>query len=289
MTPRVSIGIPVYNGERFLPATLDSILKQTFQDWELILSDNASTDLTHEICQEYAQRDRRVRYYRNDRNLGSARNFNRTVELATGEYFKSASADDLCDPSLVSRCVSVLDTHPEVVLCYSRTTLIDENSRPLRRYQDRLDLRSPEVVERFRDALHVGLVNVLQGLMRLETLRRSGLLGGYVGSDVVLVGELALYGQFYELPQRLFFRRIHPAAFSSLTSAERRQAFVDPTVTARSRLHLWRHYREYVRAIARAPVSRREKVKLFYTLGRAAIASRGVLGSEIAEIVRREA
>ncbi len=289
MIPRVSVGLPVYNGERFLPETLDSILKQTFRDWELIISDNASTDHTRDICLEYAQRDRRVRYYRNDRNLGSAKNFNRTVELARGEYFKSASADDLCGPELLARSVPVLDTHHEVVLCYARTTLIDENGQHLGPYQDRLDLRSPKAVQRFRDALSRSrLINVLQGLTRLGPLRQTGLLGGYVGSDVVLVVELALHGQFHELPQWLFFRRMHSAAFSSLTSLEERQLFVDPSVATRSRLHFWRHYREYMRVVARAPASWHEKAQLIYTIARGVIASRRTLGREIVETLRRD-
>ena len=282
MTPRVSIGVPVYNGERFLAETLDSVLAQTFGDIEVIISDNASTDRTREICAEYQKRDSRVRYYRNDQNLGSTRNFNRTVDLATGEYFKSASADDLCAPELVSQCVSVLDAQPQVVLCYGRTTLIDEHSRSTQPYEDRLDLRSPRPTERFRDALtKVRLVNVLQGVMRLRALRQTGLLGGYVGSDVVLVVELTLYGQFHELPQRLFFRRLHSGAFSSLTSTESRQAFLDPSVRSTSRLHFWRHYKEYLRAIRRAPVSATEKAQLIYTTVRMGALSWRVLAREV--------
>ena len=97
--PRVSIGLPVYNGENFLEFALDSILGQTFQDFELIISDNASTDATESICRRYAAKDSRIRYYRNPNNQGAAQNYNRVFALARGEYFKWAAHDDVCKPN----------------------------------------------------------------------------------------------------------------------------------------------------------------------------------------------
>ena len=96
--PRVSVGIPVFNGERFLAETIESILAQTFKDFEIVISDNASTDRTEEICRSYAARDPRIRYNRNDTNRGAAWNHNRVFELARGEYFKWQSHDDFCAP-----------------------------------------------------------------------------------------------------------------------------------------------------------------------------------------------
>ena len=270
MRPRVSIGVPVFNGARYLAATLDSILAQTFADFEVIISDNASTDRTPEICALYQRRDSRIRYYRNDVNLGSARNFDRTVDLATGEYFKCANADDLCEPTLVAECVAVLDAHPEVVLCYGRTTLIDEHGGSLGPYEDRLDLRSPLPTERFRQALaKVGLVNVLQGVMRLDALRRTGVLGKYVGSDVVLVVELTLHGQFYELPEFLFSRRLHDES-ESVCNFRRG-----------SQLHFFRHYVQYLRAIWRSRIRVWEKAQLTYMIVRMMVASRRGLAREV--------
>src|SRR5438128_3187989 len=110
--PSVSLGLPVFNGEAFLVQVLESILAQTYGDFELIISDNASTDATPDICRVYAARDPRIRYVRNATNVGAARNFNRVFQLSTGEYYKLANADDVCAPTLVERCVAVLDTHP---------------------------------------------------------------------------------------------------------------------------------------------------------------------------------
>src|SRR5207249_10009521 len=143
MSPRVSIGVPVYNGERYLGATLDSLLAQTFGDFELIICDNASTDGTEAIARAYAGRDARVRYVRQERNLGPPRNYNHAFELSRGEYFRWFPSDDLAAPQSVARCVEVLDREPSVVLAYPKPTLIDEDGRVLRDYEDRLDLRSP--------------------------------------------------------------------------------------------------------------------------------------------------
>ena len=92
--PRISIGMPVYNGEQFLAGALDSVLTQDFEDFELIISDNASEDGTQKICLDYAARDRRIRYYRNEMNIGGSRNHSRVFELSAAEYFKWAHYDD---------------------------------------------------------------------------------------------------------------------------------------------------------------------------------------------------
>jgi len=278
--------LPVYNGERFLRETFESILGQTFRDFELIVSDNASTDATAEICREYEARDPRVRYFRNETNIGMAPNLRRVIALSSGQYFKLANADDVSAPRLVEKCVSVLDQRPEVILCYGRTTLINEHGAPLRPYDDRLDLRQPRAVDRFRQAQdRIGLVNVPQGVMRLEALRRTGLVGNYVGSDVVLVVELALHGQFFELPEPLFFRRIHAGAFSSLPTLESRQEHVDPIRKRRFFLILWRHQVEYARAVLRAPVSLADKGQLLWRALRRAVVLRHELIGELSATV----
>ena len=124
--PRVSIGMPVYNGEKYIEAAIKSILAQTYSEFELIISDNASTDRTMTICQAYVAEDRRIHYYRNDHNLGAAPNFNRVFELSSGEYFKWASSDDVIAPDYLEKCVNVLELNPEVILSYPRTRIINE-------------------------------------------------------------------------------------------------------------------------------------------------------------------
>ena len=117
--PRLSIGLPVYNGEDYLAESLEALLGQTYEDFELIISDNASTDGTTDICRRYARQDSRIRYFRQSRNLGCNPNHNFVIEQARGELFKLASDDDLYARDLLKRCVDVLDECPRYVLVHS--------------------------------------------------------------------------------------------------------------------------------------------------------------------------
>ena len=286
--PTVSIGMPVYNGARFLPESLETILRQTYTDFELIISDNASTDNTEEICRRFASLDTRVHYHRMETNLGAAANYRQVFELARGHYFRWAPADDLFAPDSVECCVRTLDDHPEAVLCYPKTVLINENGGVIRPYDDDLHLPFPDAVERFRRAKkQIGLVNVLYGLIRASTLRQTSLMGHYSGADMVFVLELSLYGQFIEIPHPLFFRRIHPAAMSSKKSVEGDQEFFDPKTKGRLFMRSWRHHFEEGTAILRSPLKWKDKGRLMYVVGRSGIISRQELLKELIWVIRQ--
>ncbi len=207
--PRVSIGLAVFNGEKYLEAAIESILAQTFEDFELIISDNASTDRTGEICKKYAARDSRIRYSRNETNIGGANNENLTFRLSRGEYFRWAAHDDICAPRLLERCVEVLDSHPEVVLCHSAVVEIDENGTP-QRTQMRSEGSAGSPFHRFRRlTTRVHKCEATYGLMRSAVLRKTRLQLNYTDSDRVLLCELALHGPFYQIAEPLFFKRFH--------------------------------------------------------------------------------
>ncbi|SDT58779.1 glycosyltransferase [Jiangella sp. DSM 45060] len=211
--PRLSLGMPLYNAERYVAQAFDGLLAQDFADFEIIVSDNASTDRTWEICEQYARRDPRIRLYRNPENLGAAYNYNRTVDLARGPLFRWVAYDDVCAPTLLRRCVDALDADADAILAYPQTMLIDDDGAPLRPYRDGLDLRSAHAYRRVAQyARHWSLCNAVFGVMRSEVLRASGRIRPYPSSDVVLLAELAALGQFHEVPERLFFRRIHQAS-----------------------------------------------------------------------------
>jgi glycosyltransferase involved in cell wall biosynthesis len=217
--PRVSIGLPVYNGERYLAEALKSLLSQTFRDFELIISDNASTDRTDKICRHYAAQDSRIRYYRNATNLGAAPNFNRTAELAKGEYFQWACYDDLWSPECLERCVEVLDRDPSVVLCHTLVRIIDEKGAAIKEFKHHLvkpttapppsaSARDPE--ERFNRMLYERGCYSILGLMRLSALHKTRGHEAYTHGDGVLMARLALLGRYYEIPEPLFLNRDHP-------------------------------------------------------------------------------
>lgn len=271
--PRVSIGMPVYNGEVYLKDALDSILMQTFSDFELIISDNGSTDQTAEICQAYAAKDQRIRYYRSEQNLGAGWNFNRVVELATGEFFRWACHDDICAPKLLEECVQILDAHPEVVLSYPQTLIINEHGQEVQKYFDGFDLRLAEPYKRFSQYLNLVRsghgCHPIFGLIRLDTLQKTARMGIYPSSDLVLLGELTLYGEFFEIPQYLFLKRDHPNTSVRAHRAFRnRIAWYDPTKKGKLHLTRWKWFTEYVSAIARSPINSGEKTRCYLLLSK---------------------
>ncbi len=210
-SPIVSIGLPVYNGETFLKDTLESILQQTFSNFELIISDNASTDATEKICKSFVSKDERIRYHRNESNLGAAKNYNQLVDMAKGEYFKWAAADDLIAPEYLTLCVDVLDNNPDILISQTTVRLIDENSQHIKDYDDHLHFISELPHVRLNNYLFrkVGMWNAIFGLIRIDQLRETPLIGTYISSDQVLLGELILRGKVHQIPKRLFSRRIH--------------------------------------------------------------------------------
>jgi len=285
--PRVSVGVPVYNGERYLAEALDSLLAQSFTDVELIVCDNASTDRTAEIGRSYATKDKRVRYVRNETNIGLSRNYGRVFELSSGEYFGWHPADDRSGAESLARCAAVLDYQPTVVLAYPKTKFIDEAGRVTSEYDDRLHLQAASPSERFQQLLErLGYVNALYGLMRADVLRRTRLLGNYPGADVVLLAELSLYGTFWEVPEFLFYRRFHTEASSSM-DPDRLRRLWDPNGRQRMYLLEWRRFLGLSRAIARAPLGTGEKVRAGSYLVRRAIWRRDELVRELSAAVRQ--
>lgn len=128
----VSIGLPVYNGEKYLRRAIDSLLAQDYEGFELIISDNASTDRTAEICQKYQLKDHRVHYYRNENNMGGAWNFSRVLELASGEFFMWTADDDIWKPEFISSLLTELQNHPEAGVAMCATDVVGEDERLIR-------------------------------------------------------------------------------------------------------------------------------------------------------------
>jgi glycosyltransferase involved in cell wall biosynthesis len=281
--PRLSIGLPVYNGERYLALALDALLAQSFTDFELIISDNASTDRTEEICRRYLAMDGRIRYFRQPVNFGAAPNHNFVVDQARGELFKWASHDDLYGRELLLRCVEALDARPEVVLCHAWEAFIDAEGAIVHTVDYRLASDSPSAPRRFADLLFVQGGDDLYGVIRTEVLRRTPLHGSYHHAERTLVAELGLYGPFHQVPEVLYFRRDHPDRAERARSTRRaRAANFDPRRASRLRHPVIRLLLEYlwgyVAAIRRAPLSRSERLRCYGHLARWA-ASRSLPGA----------
>jgi glycosyltransferase involved in cell wall biosynthesis len=258
--PRLSIGLPVYNGEKYLAASLDALLGQSFEDFELIISDNASTDGTAGICRRYMKQDSRIRYICQARNIGAAPNHNFVVGQARGELFKWASGDDLYGLDLLKCCVDALDEYPHIVLAHSWTALIDSSGLVTEAIEYPLATASLRAPERFQSMLYGKAGDDSYGVIRTEVLRRTSLHDSYHHADRTITTEFVLHGPFYQVPDWLYFRRDHPdRAERAHPTVRTRCANLDPCRADRLRHPTVRLYAEYlwgyVAAIRRAPLS----------------------------------
>ena len=280
--------MPVFNGAESIAASIESLLAQTFGDFELVICDNASTDATAEVCARYAAADSRVRYHCNPQNLGANPNYNLALARASAPFFKWASANDLCAPTFLERCLEPLQADPAVVLAYPRTTLIDGGGSAIGAYADELDLREDDPCVRLQHVLErLRLNNVMNGVIRRATLSRIPPIGPYPPADLALVVELALYGKFVEVPEPLFFRRFDRASTLSLRDERDVLPFHDPSGRRRMLLSQWRLHAAYFGAAWRAPLTRRERRRAFGYLGRQLYWSRRLLWADVVTASRK--
>jgi hypothetical protein len=286
--PKVAVGLPVFNGENFVSQAIESVLGQTFTDFELIISDNGSTDATPEICRNYARRDPRIRYERSEHNVGAAANFNRVFHLSRSPYFKWAADDDVIAPTYLERAVQELDADPSVVLAFpqallinadnsllpfapDRNAFIDSSGRPwYGRFLPIPALEAVDPIVRFRSILlDVQWCLEVFGLMRSDALRQTSLIGSFFGSDKVLLAELSLLGRFSRIEESLFHRRCHTKQSTALTPREQAQwisgrrpgLFVLPQTHSMS---------GYLNALQTAPLSMRDRLRGYAAVARLA-------------------
>jgi glycosyltransferase involved in cell wall biosynthesis len=206
--PRVSIGMPIYNAESLLTRALDALLNQTYTDFELIISDNASTDTTWAICEAYARKDSRISLYRNETNYGYVYNFNRVLELAQGEYFMWAAHDDLWEPQFLAECVRNLDEHPEAILAFTgfkRIILYTEQATILNPHFS----NEPQAYRRVIEYLnHEPANSILYGLYRRSMLENVGTMPGGYGADTLWLLRCVLQGSLVQSKSTLFTQYI---------------------------------------------------------------------------------
>jgi len=266
---KVSIAVPAYNCEKYISQSLDSLLGQTYGDFELVISDNASSDGTQEICRRYVAMDKRVRYIRRTENIGGPGNFRYVFAQCSGQYHKWSTADDFWHPQFLEEAVAVLDGRPDVVLCYPKTRLIDASGAPLSDYEDRLDLADDSPRARFR-ALYelIGLCNAHLGLIRREAMLQTRLIAAHKASDVDFLGELALLGKFKLLPAVRFYRRFHQDSSSwARDDKEHQQLYYDPGHRSEGS-DTWRRLRFQWAMLWRSSIGLADKLALSKDLAR---------------------
>lgn len=280
---RVSIGLPVYNGENYLRETIESLLGQTYEGLELVIADNASTDGTESICREFAATDPRVRYFRHDRNLGAAPNYNFTVEQSHGEYFMWNAHDDLRGDRFVEAALDMHKEHPTAASVISVTTRIDQHGKRIRRRRAPAGLLSDDIAERLHSTLidrHPGVL--IFGLMRREVLDATNRHGAFPGADRLLAVELALRGPFVEIPEDLFFMRDHPSRYVRMERGAEKDAWWDTARAAHFDAPALRRMRGYLAAIRNADMTSVERNRCLRALVRASGHNSVAIGRETA-------
>jgi glycosyltransferase involved in cell wall biosynthesis len=260
--PLVSIGLPVRNSERQIAQTIDSVLAQTLGDFELIVSDNASTDATVAVAERYMQRDPRIRLLRQSVNRGVSANWNAVARAARGRYFKWQAGNDLMKPELLEECVRVLEALPDVVLAYGRTRWMDTDGTPLDLCDEDFSVLEERPAQRFaRVARDMSINNQINaGVIRTAALRRTRLLGCYPTDDLVLMAELALHGKVLLLPDELFRRRTGADVSTPNRSAMQIAVHHNPTATRPNRFLSWRRQAGRYAACLRAPLPLNERL-----------------------------
>jgi glycosyltransferase involved in cell wall biosynthesis len=298
--PLVSIGLPVYNGERFLTQAVESILSQTYESFELIISDNGSTDRTEAICRKFAARDPRVQYHRVEDNRGAAWNFNRVVELAKGPYFKWVAHDDMIAPSYLEACVRVLEEDPSVVLCCTGVREIDSSGATVRDriFDHRID--SSRVDDRFFDlVLAWHNCYYIFGVIRRSALDATPLMGNYSSGDSVLIARLGLLGRFRQLEDMAFLARSHEdqsmKVFNKFDTeikgmdAHSYTEWFDPSIRGKLIFPHWRILSEMGSSVLGTRMQARENLVCGYVLARWVYRFRRQLTTDLVRALRATA
>lgn len=220
----ISIGLPVYNGHKYIRQSLDSLLNQDYKNFELIISDNGSIDETQQICLEYAKRDNRIKYYRSETNAGAAWNFNHVFELASGEYFMWASHDDYFDKRYLSSCLDVLSQSQSVVLVGTICQSLDSRTdKPL--FIDKgfstISINPLKRFMKYKTTIHAGkhIGALFYGLWKRSLMKGRKPIKKVVGCDHILLAEFCFKGEFVTISEELMVKRWGGASLSHESNA----------------------------------------------------------------------
>ncbi|MFH1461879.1 MAG: glycosyltransferase family 2 protein [bacterium] len=173
----VSIGMPVFNGENFIRQALDSLLAQKYENFEINISDNASTDKTEKICKEYLAKDDRVHYYRNNRNMGAGVNFKRVLDLSKGEYFMWAACDDMWHSDFISSCVKILEDNKNIGMAFSNIVNINSFGQIIRKYpsfEQFSGINNTKIISNYvKDPEIMGKANLIYSVYKLNSFKKT--------------------------------------------------------------------------------------------------------------------
>lgn len=293
--PRVTVGVPVYNGEQYLARALDSLLHSDYPNLEVIICDNASTDATPEIAARYTSVDGRFRYFRSELNLGAAENFNKTFALATGTYFRWLGHDDWCTTDYDSRCVAVLEREVDSAVVFASQNIVrgDRVLSVTRQPIEQAASRHPVARARCLSWHLRDPTAPVFGLMRREVLARTGMIRNAPEPDRLLIHEMALYGRIRMLDEPLFFHYrglAHSLHYGENPKLRRRSfEWLHPDNRDKRQLTTARVLLEHWHAIVRSDISAIEKSLCWWHVLSAALVRRPISRWRRSRSLRRSA
>jgi glycosyltransferase involved in cell wall biosynthesis len=257
----VSVGLPVYNGERYLDTALRTLVEQTHADLDIIISDNASTDRTQEICESYAARDARIRYFRQPVNRGGAFNHTFVARQAKGPYFRWYSYDDWLGPECIAQCARVLDEDESVVLAWAQQTSVYEAELVVE-YETEPPWDDGTSRSRVRSLLKPPTHESLLGYCYpIYALLASLPMGAFFGSDHVILVSWAMAGSWRRLPEGMFFCRRHDANSTSAKSIHEVATWMDPNTTPGRSMPFVRRFVGFLRAVGHADLTVSDRLR----------------------------
>jgi len=221
--PKISIGIPVYNGEHFLDEKIKSILDQTFSDYEIIISDNASTDKTSIICNKFAKNEPKIRYIRQEKNIGIWENFNFVLKEAKGDYFLWSSVDDIMLPTYLEKTLDIISSNKNISCCFTKIKLYGESDNLKNDLKvsliERIKKKFTQLI--FNDELgaysakgsyekridvyfkNLSHNQIFYGMYRTEQIKRSFVKKSFLWYDAATILNILKYGELYVVDEVL--------------------------------------------------------------------------------------
>jgi glycosyltransferase involved in cell wall biosynthesis len=285
--PRITIGLPVYNGARTVESAIRPLLAQTYTDFEILVSDNASTDETQQILERLAREDARIRYVRQPVNIGANGNYSFVAREARGEFLKWSSSSDWVAPTFLAECVAVLDARPDAVIAAPRTRLWTGTPSNFQESRDDVAILGETPYERLIDMfIRLHKNNAFNGLIRLSALRRTRLVETYLSADMVLMGHLAALGKFVLLDSPLYYRRNELATSTVMQPLAERLRHHYPTNSARMLFQRWRLRLGWCRVALRAPMPVDQRVRAVAFMGRQLWDARDELRDDVLAALR---
>ncbi len=279
--PRVTVGLPVYNGEDYVAEAIESVLAQTFSELELVISDNASTDGTEDVCRRYERSDSRVRYVRHPANRGAAANYNACFHLSRAEpYFKWISHDDVIAPPFLERCIAALEAEPGAAVAFPATVYVDaDGHETAKQVAADLSVRGVDPGARALRLVRLERTDLadvcfsLFGVMRKDVARRTELHGSCIAGDQVTVFQLALEGPLIQIPDALYIRRLHPEnSMAANRTPEQRAKWFDARASSGTYYQHWRLFGEHYRSVRRVSLPPATRFRAYAAVTRRCLA-----------------